>query len=106
MPCISFKFDPAVGPLINIGFCQPASVNEAIDSRAQPGAPAAQVTLFTALIDTGATRTCISPAIAQQVGLLPIGKAMMWSATHSVALNTYLVDLVLTFGDPQNGRFL
>ena len=43
--------------------------------------------------------TCISPTIAQALQLESRGKRAMNSATHSVAVNVYLVDLVLPFGD-------
>lgn len=45
--------------------------------------------LYTALIDTGATLTCISPKVAQEVGLQPIGKTMMIGATGRSAVNSY-----------------
>ena len=61
-------------------------------------APAAQITPFPALLDTGASVTCISPRIIQAVGLQPIGMRPMISATNSVPVNAYLVDLIVIFG--------
>lgn len=61
--------------------------------------------MFEALVDTGATTTCISPAIATLIGLVPAGMRPMGSATHQgVPTNTYLVDLglPLTTGQSTN----
>lgn len=91
MPGLSGRFAPGTGPLINVGILQPGLLQPA------PGSPT-QVTTFPALIDTGADSTCISPAVAQAVGLRPIGKRPMTSATHSVPVNVYLLDLLLPFG--------
>ncbi|HBI24949.1 MAG: hypothetical protein A2Y48_00145 [Nitrospirae bacterium RIFCSPLOW2_12_42_9] len=89
MPCLSGKFDLSIGPLINIGVI-PAGVFTPSFS--------GQVTTFPALIDTGASITCISQGVVQTVGLQPIGMRPMVSATHSVPVNVYLVDLFLPFG--------
>lgn len=51
-----------------------------------------------ALIDT---RTCISHAVADALGLQPTGKISVQSSTESKAMNTYVVDLFFRFGaDP------
>jgi hypothetical protein len=89
MPCLSGRFDPGIGPLINIGII-PAGVFTPSYSE--------KITTFPALIDTGASVTCISQNVAQSVGLQPIGMRPMVSATHSVPVNVYLVDLFLPFG--------
>jgi Aspartyl protease len=88
MPCLSGKFDPAIGPLINIGVL--------LGNTAAP--TLRQLTLFPALIDTGASVTCISATVVQSINLQPIGMRPMVSATHSVPVNQYLVDLILPFG--------
>jgi hypothetical protein len=49
-------------------------------------------------MDTGASATCISPTVAQTVGLQPIAKRPMVSATQAIPVNVYLVDLILSFG--------
>lgn len=91
MPCLSSKFNPQTGPLINIGV---SPVNNL-----EPNSIATvQTTSFLALIDTGASSTCISSQVAQVIGLRPIGMQPMISATHSVPVHTYLVNLLLPFG--------
>jgi hypothetical protein len=94
MPCLSISFDPKVGPLINLGFGLPATTKGA-DS-ANP----ARVNLYGALIDTGASMTCIAREIAVETKLPLIGKTQMASASHVVEANVYLADLVLPFGRP------
>ena len=91
MPCLSGSFNPSTGPLVNVGVLPPGLLSS-------PPGPTAQVTTFPALIDTGASATCISPNVAQTVGLQPIGMRSTTSATHSVPVNVYLADLLLPFG--------
>lgn len=90
MPCLSGTYQPGIGPLINLGVAKPGTF--------VPNQPIKALTTFPALIDTGASATCISPNVAQTVGLQPIGKRPMVSATHAVPVNIYLVDLILPFG--------
>jgi len=91
MPCLSNKYDPAIGAVINIGVLFPGSI--------APGLPApSQISAFPALIDTGASSTCISNVVAQIVGLHPMGMRPMSSATESKPVNVYLIDLILPFG--------
>ena len=92
MPVLSGRYDPAVGALINIGVLQPGALTPSTLGQVE-------ITTFPALIDTGASLTCISATVAQAVGLNPIGKRPMTSATHSVPVNLYLVDLLLPFGN-------
>jgi hypothetical protein len=91
MPCLSGQFNPQVGILLNIVVLPPG--------RHAPGAliPSA-LTSFLALIDTGASITCISQQIVQAVGLRSIGMTQMVSATQTIPAHLYLVDLLLPFG--------
>jgi len=91
MPCLSGSYNPAIGPLINVGVLPGGTFNPA-----KP--PAAPLTVFPALLDTGASVTCVSPAVAQAVGLQPIGMRPMVSATQAVPVNAYIADLILPFG--------
>jgi predicted aspartyl protease len=91
MPALSGQFNRSIGPLINIGVL-PSGVLTPTPGQTM------QVTAFPALLDTGASVTCISPNVAQTVGLQPIGMRPMISATHTVPAPVYLVDLVLPFG--------
>ncbi len=42
--------------------------------------------------------TCISPQVVQAVGLQSMGMRQMVSATQTIPVNLYLVDLLLPFG--------
>ena len=53
---------------------------------------------FNALLDTGASNTCISPRVASDIGLFPTGMQQMASATHVIAVHTYLMDAGIVFG--------
>jgi len=53
---------------------------------------------FLALIDTGATRTCISRQAASVAGLVAMGKLPMVSATQTIPMDVYLADIVLPMG--------
>ena len=91
MPCLSSSYNRAVGPIINVGVYP----SGAFDPTRPPPGP---LVAYPALLDTGASITCISPAVVQAVGLQPIGLRSVVSATHTVPVNAYLVDLVLPFG--------
>ena len=91
MPCLVIKYNPAVGPIVEVG-AGPAGAFQ------KPQIPATDTVTFPALIDTGASITCVSPEVAQRLRLNPIGMRDMNSATHTVPVNVYLVDLFLPFG--------
>ena len=91
MPCLSSTFDPAVGPVIQVGIT-PAATIKAV---AQAGTP---ISAYIALIDTGADITCISAKVASQRGLRPIGKRRMGGSTGVGDVNTYIVDIGFPFG--------
>jgi len=50
----------------------------------------ATVNLFSALVDTGATRTCITRSAASKVGLVPRGKANILGVGGLKAHNTFI----------------
>jgi predicted aspartyl protease len=91
MPCLSNQYNPGIGLLINIGVLSPGILTPATVG-------STPITAFPALIDTGASITCISSKVAQTVGLKPVGMRPVASATQAVPVNMYLVDLVITFG--------
>lgn len=53
---------------------------------------------FRALLDTGATQTCITTKVVQDVGLTPKGRRPMLSASHTVTVNTYLFSIGFPMG--------
>lgn len=92
MPCIAGLYNPSVGPLIQLAIIDPGpgmlsgnpTSNLVSISSAVPSPR-----FYTALVDTGATLTCIYQKVVQEIGLQPIGKSMMTGATGSSAVNTY-----------------
>ena len=90
MSSLSGRFDRGIGLIVNVGL-SPAGVF--------PPPNNAQVQFFPALIDTGATSTCITSSVADKIGLKPIGKRQMASATHRTEVNSYQVRVILPFGD-------
>ncbi|MGI9257048.1 MAG: retroviral-like aspartic protease family protein [Salinispira sp.] len=50
---------------------------------------------FTALIDTGAQRTCVSQKLVSSLGLIPDAKTQMKSATAVVEVNQYQVGIFI-----------
>jgi hypothetical protein len=94
VPSLSGQFDPRIGPLINVGVFLARTLTP---SNAIPPS----ITTFPALLDTGANATFLSPSVAQTVGLKPMGLRPVVSATHTVPVAVYLVDLVLPFNKAQ-----
>ena len=87
MPCFTGEYKTALGPMANVG--------------ALPGtATQGQVKWFSALMDTGATCTCIAASAAVAIGVQPVGKQPMVSATGAEPVNQYIVDLLLPFNPP------
>ena len=56
--------------------------------------------LATALVDTGATTTCVSGAYAGRVGLQPVGKMAMHGVGGPVYHNSYLFHVGFPFAMP------
>lgn len=92
MPCISGKYDNNIGIIIKASVTE---TNALQTNQIQP----ANLPIFNALIDTGATRTCISQQVVQAVRLHPSGQLSMASASHVQDVNAYIVDFVIPFGN-------
>jgi len=84
MPCISQAFDSETGAILDVGV---AALNADCTS------------IFQGLIDTGASKTCISPEVVQKLGLKPIGRQQMQSASHVTSSAVYVVDIFLFIGE-------
>jgi predicted aspartyl protease len=59
------------------------------------------VTFYTALIDTGASCTCITPKVVSDVGLTPIGKQSVGGVHGRKAVNQYLFQVAFLFPQSQ-----
>ena len=97
MPCLAFAYNPVVGPIIQVAifpfnFTPP---NPA------PGQAPFQVTLYNALIDTGASCTCISAKVCTDLKLTPIGKQTVGGVHGKSAANQYQFQVAVPFGQGQ-----
>ncbi len=94
MPLCRLPFDPQKGPYLDVLLAKSESTTfrpeEIIESKRK----------ISMLIDTGASKTAISPALVKDMGLLPMGKTSLRSATEEVPANLYHVDLICDIFDP------
>jgi Aspartyl protease len=95
MPCIAGNFGPA-GILTQVAIFKDKQHIAQLQT-AGPTAPA-QLTLYMALLDTGASGTCISPKIVADLNLVPVGKANMISASHVTPANQYFFSVGFPIG--------
>ncbi len=90
MPCLSGKFNPGGGPIIQVGIQRPQLESEV-------GPSQQKIEYFNTLIDTGATVTCISSIAVRTLNLNSIGLREMVSATDTSPVNVYLTNLIIPF---------
>lgn len=90
MPALSFQYDPSIGPLLYVLFAQGGVLSGGKGRSAGTNL----------LVDTGASITCISPELVRRIGLRSLGKKDVGVASGRASLNTYLVDVMIPFGDP------
>ena len=96
MPCLSGRYQAPGSPLIDVGILDEDTLpsgNEITEEQII----AADVPRLRALIDTGASRTCLSKEVARAANLLPVGKREMISASGITPVNTYLFSLGIPF---------
>ena len=98
MPCLSGQYDPDVGVLLQITVLPGGHLDQAMQSSAGEAPLNVKGAPVSGLMDTGADRTCISPKLAQSLSLPPIGKIPVSGATGASAMNQYMIDLLLQFG--------
>ena len=97
MPCLTVKFDPAIGPIIRVGVSPPGTYGKYKKVAMSGTAP--RPAMYPFLIDTGADGTCISEEIATSLGLTPLGKKPISGFSGVASHNTYYVDICLMFGN-------
>ena len=92
MRCFEGRFSPEAGHIVvAVGFFNPLS-----------HAPANSAVYCDALVDTGATCTCIDPAVADEIGAPPDGEEDIAGAHGIRKLKTHTVSLM--FPDIGLGR--
>jgi Aspartyl protease len=99
MPCISGNYNPAVGIIVQIAIL-PQSQLSALQMTGQPVSPP-NITMFAALLDTGASVTCISKNVVQKLGLQPSGKTSMSGSTGAQTVDQYAFLVGFIFGAQQ-----
>jgi Aspartyl protease len=98
MPCLSGNYNPAVGPLVQVSILRPEF---ALKAGGGSRAEMPSLDMFMALIDTGASTTCISRSVVDAVGLTPIGKTKMAGATGNGDVNQYAFGVGFLFNARQ-----
>jgi hypothetical protein len=97
MPSVSITYNPSVGPLVQVAIWGPNYRPTQPPSSASP----LQMNMYSALVDTGASCTCISQKVIQAVGLSPIGKQQVGHALGPSATNSYQFQVVFAFPQSQ-----
>lgn len=95
MPSLSLQYDPNVGPLIPVFIWAP-NFKPPAQAQISPG-DALKMQQHVALIDTGASCTCVSQKVIQAAGLQPSGKQLASHAHGSVPTNAYQFQVVFAF---------
>ena len=88
MPAFSGQFNWNVGLIWQVGFMAGT-------------VQSTRIHVCPALVDTGATRTCIAKSVVEALQLQPISKTEMQTAGGLVAVNVYNVHVALVFSDKQ-----
>lgn len=85
------------GPIVEV-WVMPTRA--ALDQLVAAGKPAPPPVKVQALIDTGASGTCINPAIVQALGLSPVSVAQVSTPTTTTAVpcNVFAVNLLFDLG--------
>lgn len=91
MPAFSGRFDWDAGLIWQVGF---------VTGKAPPDTDV--VSVYSALVDTGASRTCIAQSLAEEIDARPIGKTAMQTAGGSVSANIYDVHVGIVLGNAKN----
>lgn len=99
MPCLSGNYNPAVGVLVQV----PVLDISQLQAVQHGGGATAQssLALFMAMLDTGASCTCISNNVIKALGLAPSGKTTMSGSTGQTVVDQYTFILGFLFGAQQ-----
>jgi hypothetical protein len=101
MPSLSIQFNPKVGPLLNVFIWKPGYAPPPAAQGANAAAPL-NVNAYAALIDTGASCSCVSDKVIKTEGLVPYGKQQVGGVHGAQSTNAYRFQLVIPFVQGQN----
>lgn len=93
MPCLSIRFNPKVGPIIQVFIWKPGYVPPQDTSATTP----VNMHAYAGLIDTGASCSCVSDKVIKTESLVPSGKQPVSGLHGSKATNAYRFQLVIPF---------
>lgn len=101
MPSLSIRFNPKVGPVLNVfvwkpGYVPPQAAQVSGSVNPLPVNP------YVALIDTSASCSCVSDKIINAEGLVPTGKQPVGGVHGTQATNAYRFQLAIPFVQGQN----
>ncbi len=93
MPSLSINYNPAIGPLIQVAILPPGF------STTQTYPPTSPMNLrhYMALMDTGASHTCIGAKVIADLGLAPVGKQSVGGVHGLQATNLFQFEVGLVF---------
>jgi hypothetical protein len=100
MPLVTGNYNPAAGVLLQVGIL-PQSQLSMIQTAVPAGSNPTNITMFSALLDTGASVTCISKNVVQKLGLQPSGKTQMSGSTGANTVDQYAFVVGFMFGIQQ-----
>ena len=98
IPAVSGDYEPDVGILLQVGIVPGGTIQATQSGEANGSSVEVIGAGAQGLIDTGASKTSVSPKLARALNLRPNGKVPIRSVTATVETNSYAVDIVLTFG--------
>lgn len=98
MPSICGPVGPT-GIMLQMTICAPNQAQQMAAAASASSTPAAvQMSTINALLDTGASNTCVSPAAIEQAGLQPFSKTIINTAAGPSQVNQYIADVHLSMG--------
>lgn len=99
MPSITGPVTPA-GIILQMTICEPGHVQKMMAAHPpdENGQNEVHLIGFSALLDTGASRTCVSPSVISQAGLKPISRTIIQTAAGPSEVNQYQADIILQMG--------
>lgn len=98
MPCIWGKYSSSRIIL------QVAIIPDSLYQQMMQGAGTGQLSVFNALVDTGATSTCITNNVVTKCELSPIGQVPIQGVSGQQHHNNYLFRVAFAFGTPKTGQ--
>jgi len=101
MPCLAGNYNPAVGVLVHVAILPHSQLAALQVPQAPQSIAPPNLTMFAALLDTGASVTCISNNVVQTLGLLPSGKTSMSGSTGQTTVDQYTFGVAFLFGAQQ-----